>query len=375
LSFPGAARGVVQLERRWTEPHRAATNRLGFPPASQVSALRIFRSLLVLALVPVMVAFAFWGALALWFQAPFAPPFRIALGALWVALMLGCGIGLRSAPKWRALAVMAVAVAAILTWWSTILPTNDGDWAPDLAQTVRGTVEGNSLTLTDARDFDWRSEKDFTPRWETRHYDLSKLVSVDLLANYWMGEEIAHTMVSFGFSDGQYLIWSIEMRLRKGQTFSALGGLFKTAELIALAGDERDLIRLRTNIRKEDVRLFRMNASPEVGREVLLTYVKEANDLADHPRWYNTLTTNCTTVVFFIARAVAPDMRFDWRVLASGFLPDFAYDHGALDTSLPFPELREKSKIAQRALAADSAPAGAFSQAIRTHIPAASPVQ
>jgi Domain of unknown function (DUF4105) len=337
--------------------------------------LRLFRSLSIWTLALVAVGFAFWGAGALWFQAPFEPPARIGLCVLWAAVLIGVVAGLFSGRPWKAGLLGAVAVAALLGWWSTILPTNDGDWAPGLDRTVRGRLDGNILTLTDARDFDWRTESDFTPRWETRQYDLSQLVSVDLLANYWMGEAIAHTLVSFGFSDGRFLVWSIEMRLRKGQQFSALGGIFKTAELISLAGDERDIIRLRTNARREDVRLFRLNTRPDVAREILLTYVDEANDLADHPRWYNTLTTNCTTVVFHIVRAVAPGMPFDWRVLVSGYLPDFAYERGALGASLPFAELRERSKISPRALAADVAPSAVFSRAIRTHVPDAAPAR
>lgn len=357
----------------WTDVGRAATKARSL--LCKRSALKFFRSLSIWTLALVATGFAFWGAGALWFQAPFEPPVRIGLCVLWAALLLGVAAGLVSRRSWKAGVAGAVAVAALLAWWSTILPTNDGDWAAGLDRTVRGRLEGNILTLTDVRDFDWRTESDFTPRWETRQYDLSQLVSVDLLANYWMGEEIAHTLVSFGFSDGRFLVWSIEMRLRKGQQFSALGGLFKTAELISLAGDERDIIRLRTSARREDVRLFRLNTSPDVGREVLLTYVDEANDLADHPRWYNTLTTNCTTVVFHIVRAVAPNMPFDWRVLVSGFLPDFAYDRGAMDSRLPFPELRERSKISPRALAADAAPSAEFSQAIRTHVREVSPAR
>ncbi|MGO9428516.1 Lnb N-terminal periplasmic domain-containing protein [Rhodoblastus sp.] len=331
--------------------------------------MRVFRSLPILALALVAMGFGLWGALAIWYRAPFEPPIRLGFSALWAAVTIGALVALFSGRRWKAFGVMAVAVAALLAWWSTILPSNEGEWAPGLDRTVRGAVEGNILTLTDARNFDWRTESDFTPHWETRRYDLSKLVSVDLLANYWMGEAIAHTLASFGFSDGRFLVWSIEMRLRKDQSFSALGGLFKTAELITLAGDERDLIRLRTNVRREDVRIYRMNARPEVAREILLTYVDEANDLAEHPRWYNTATTNCTTVVFHIARAVRPGIPLDWRVLASGYFPDFAYDHGALDQSLPFAELRERSKIADRAIAADGAPSLDFSRAIRVGIP------
>ena len=164
---------------------------------------------------------------------------------------------------------------------------------------------------------------------------LSKLVSIDLIADYWAGEAIAHTMVSFGFSDGQFLVWSIEMRRLKTQSYSAVAGFFKHAELVILAGDERDMIRLRTNVRPEDLRLYRLRSSPEVARRALLTYVDEANELAKEPRWYDTATTNCTTVVFNIAKVVEPDIPHDPRVVLSGYFPDYAYDHKALDQSLP----------------------------------------
>lgn len=148
-----------------------------------------------------------------------------------------------------------------------------------------------------------------------------------------------------------------------------VGRIFKQSELVTLAGDERDLIRLRTNIRGEDLRLYRLNANPETARKALLAYVAEANALADKPRWYNTATTNCTTAVFRIARIVEPGIPLDWRVFISGYFPDYAYDRHALDQTLPFAELREKAKIAARAKAADAAPSEEFSRAIRGGIP------
>ena len=331
----------------------------------------LLRALPIAVFVLVAIAFGAWGTLALYYRAPFPGP-ALAPCALWAAVMLGGLIGFFTRRRRLALAVMAGLAIAILAWWATLRPSGDRDWAPDVARAVRGAVSGDTLTLTDARNFDWRSESDFTPRWETRRYDLSGLVSVDLIADYWAGEAIAHTMVSFGFADGQYLIWSVELRRVRGRAWSALAGFFKEAELVTIAGDERDLIGLRTIVRGEDLRLYRLKATPAQAREALLAYVDEANDLAARPRWYNTATTNCTTAVFRIARIVEPGFPLDWRILLSGYFPDYAYDHGALDRSLPFAELRARASLSARAKAAGAEGSAAFSQAIRAGLPEAS---
>lgn len=330
---------------------------------------RVFRALLILAYALLIIGFGVWGALALWYRLPLAPGWRTVAAGVWAVGMLALLVGLFLGRRNRVMGTFIIAASVLLGWWSTLQPSNARDWAPDVARTVRGEINGDTLVLTDVRNFDWRSPTDFTPHWDVRTYDLSKLVSMDLIADYWDGEAIAHTMVSFGFSDGRYLIWSVEMRRRRSDVFSAYAGFFKQAELAILAGDERDMIRLRTSIRTEDLRVYRLTTSPAVAREALVAYVDEANALADKPRWYNTATTNCTTVVFKIAKAVEPGVPLDWRVFVSGYFPDYAYDHGALDQSLPFPQLREKAKLTARAQAADGEPSADFSKAIRAGVP------
>jgi hypothetical protein len=331
--------------------------------------LRFLRALPTTIVILFAFGFGAWGAMALWYRAPFPPALRMALGALWLAVMLAALVVFIAGRRRQGVGLGAVAIVLLLAWWSTLAPSGERDWAPEVARTVHGEVAGDRLTLTDVRNFEWRSESDFTPRWETRSYDLAKLASVDLIADYWTGEAIAHVFVSFGFSDGQYLAWSVELRKVRGQAWSALAGFFKQSELVALAGDERDLIRLRTNVREEDLRLYRLNVDRDVARKALLAYVEEANKLGAEPRWYNTATTNCTTAVFKIARMVEPGVPLDWRVFISGYFPDYAYDHHALDSAVPFAELRERSKISARAKAADAAPSAEFSKAIRVGVP------
>ena len=208
-----------------------------------------------------------------------------------------------------------------------------------------------------------------TPRWETRTYDLSKLDSADVIAVYWAGKAIAHVMVSFGFAGKDYLAVSIETRKEKGESYSTLAGFFRQYELYYVVADERDVIGVRATYRQpqEDVYVYRTNAPIENIRRVFLDYIKSMNDLRERPSYYNTLTTNCTTSILFHTRMNPESPPMSWKVLLSGYVPDYLYDLGRIDTSRPFAELEKLSLVNARAHAADRDPA--FSQRIRVGLP------
>src|SRR4029077_277161 len=207
-----------------------------------------------------------------------------------------------------------VSFMVIFGWWATLQPSNDLDWADDVARTASGTVEGDRLTVHNVRNFLWRSDTDFDPQWETRRYDLNELTSLDLIMSYWSGESIAHTILSFGFSDGQHLAFSIEIRKDKTESYSALAGFFRAYELSFIAADERDVVGVRTNVRGEDVRIYRLRVTQGEARALLLEYISEASDLVRAPRFYNTLVTNCTTQIIRMVRVLQPDLALDYRM-------------------------------------------------------------
>jgi hypothetical protein len=232
------------------------------------------------------------------------------------------------------------------------------------------TFDGDLVTIHNIRNFEYRSETDYTPRYYDKTYDLRKLDSVDLIAVYWMGDAIAHIMASFGFADQDFVTVSIETRKERGESYDTVRGFFRQYELTYIVGDERDLIRLRTNYRKdppEEAYLYRTNAPPENVRRLFLSYFQEINELKDRPAFYNSLTTNCTTNVLRHSRVNPGNHRYSWKILLSGYAPLYTYELGRLDTRLPFDELKRRSHINAAAQAADQA--ADFSQQIRVGVP------
>lgn len=327
---------------------------------------------LLILIILVLLGIALWGGFALWFQLPAAPWLRAAVIGLWslvavFALVALCSRqleGVSSAP----MAVFAAAVVAIFLWWGSITPSHDRVWADDVAQLLDLTIDGDVVTLRNVRNFTWRSETDYDVHWETRQYDLRHLKSADLLLSYWMGPAIAHTLVSFGFDDGRRLVFSLEIRKEKGESFSAIGGFFRQFEVVIVAADERDIVRTRTNARGEDVWLYSLNIPPEQLRKVFLGYLERASELKAAPRFYNTLVSNCTTIVFELARMLSPSLPLDYRLLASGYFADYAYDHGGLAPGYSFEELKKAGHITGRALASDKSGED-YSRAIRAGVP------
>jgi hypothetical protein len=315
---------------------------------------------------------ATWGAFALWFQVPGGVLLQGLGVALWVAFSLAIVVIL-----WRGrLAVgtlsFAVAFAALLIWWLQISPSNNRLWADDVAQTTTGVVDGDRVTLHNVRNFDWRTETDYTQRWETRTYDLRHLNSLDMILSYWSMPAIAHVLISFGFDDGEHVVFSVEIRREKTESFSEIGGFFKEFELSVIACDERDVIRVRTNVRGEDDYLYRIRMPVDDIRSLFLAYVSQANDVARKPRFYNTITANCTTIIYHMAKRIVGHLPLDYRVLLSGYLPGYVYKVGGLDTRYPLEELRTVGRITERAKESDRRPS--FSADIRAGIPSLEPV-
>lgn len=321
--------------------------------------------LLTILIILTVSVLALWGGFAIWYQAPAPLFFAIA----WVAI---AGIAIVGILKNTSIPLTVFFAAFLLLqawWWLGVKPSSTRDWMPEVAEQTYGSVNGDLVTLHNVRNFDWHSPTDYEQRWETHTYDLSTLKSVDLILSYWGRPAIAHTMVSFGFTDGRQVVFSVEIRRKLGDKFSEIGGFFKDYELSVLASTEPDSLRVRTNVRGEEGYLYRihMQEGLPAARALFLSYLDTANDLHKHPRFYNTLTANCTTIIYQLAEKIVPGLPIDYRLLLSGYLPEYLFELNALKGAATVEEYRQGGHFTQRAKTVNDI--STFSTAIRTDVP------
>jgi hypothetical protein len=327
----------------------------------------ISRYTAVVLLAVVVALMTAWAALAIYYSNIPGEYLRMGIAGFFALATVAAFLFLPR--RGRTLAWFAVVLAVVVVWWMMIPASNTRNWEREVARAPYATIEGDLVTIHDIRNFRYRTEKDFDAIYYDKTFDLTTLDSVDLITVYWMGDAIAHVMMSFGFHGKDFVAFSIETRKERGEEYSTLKGFFKQYELTYIVGDERDLIRVRTDFRKpqEDVYLYRLRASPKRVQEVFMAYIRQINAMKQKAEWYNTLTTNCTTSVINLLRATGGRARYSWKVLLSGYAPLYAYEKGALDTRIPFAELRRRGYINPKAHAIGNDPE--FSRKIREGLP------
>lgn len=308
---------------------------------------------------------------------------RALLQGVWVliALLLGSWVSLVFAYSpaldagWRVPAALVTAVLMIVSigrwkrWrlvrplalgtlclggvvWVNIQPSNQRNWAPEVEKIPWAEVsDGDTVTIHNIRNFTYRSESDFDPHYDTRTFKVQELTEVDMLVTYWAGKAIAHVMVSFGFNNRDFVAFSIETRKEVGESYSAINGFFRNYELTYVVADERDVIGVRTNYRDPEERVYvlRTRMALENGRKLFLEYVRRINALHTTPSFYNTLTTNCTTQVLDQVKALGGVAKYTWKILLSGYVPEYLYETETLMPGMSLEEIMNKSLVNERA--------------------------
>jgi hypothetical protein len=270
---------------------------------------------------------------------------------LTILFVLVIGLALVMRRLRRGVVIWASMMIVMAVWYGQDKPQNNRDWAPEYRVLTTWSRQGNAINIHNVRNFSYRSDGSARPAYYDATYRPDQVTTVDLVTSYWAGDAIAHVFVTFGFQDGRHLAFSIETRRQKRFPYSAIAGFFHHFELFYVVADERDLIGVRTDIRHERVYLYRLNLSQDRRTTLFLSYLTAIQRLAIQPAWYNTLRENCTTGILVHASA-KENVRYDWRIMLSGYAAQLAYDKGLLNRSLRFNALKEASLIRRSANAA-----------------------
>lgn len=267
------------------------------------------------------------------------------LSLLFLPAMERC-LGIRG--LWLLAAVLLCAAASgCAPMHSKLVASNDRDWRPDQAILPHAKFKGDQVKVYNIRNCIYRSDEDYIVRHYDKTFDLNQLKTVDfLVVPFPDAPDLAHTMLSFGFEDEEYVVISIEIRREKGESYSPVAGALRQYEIMYVVADERDAIGVRTNIRNNDVYLYRSTATPEQARALFVDMLNRANKLRAEPEFYDTFTNNCTTNIVKHVNNLQPgSVPYTIHVLLPGHADRLAYDLGLLDRSRPFEELKRLSRI------------------------------
>ena len=326
------------------------------------SLLALGRGLFVLAAGVIALGITLWTFGAVYYDVGRGRRFALPAALTWVGAVVALFYFLQ--PLWLAMLVLLAVWAGFMAWWFSQKPSMDRDWDPNFVKLPRFDIDGQHVIVHNVRNTEYVSPTEFTPRFETREYDLSKLRGVDGVIITWGSPWICHPMLVFDFGDDGRLCISIEIRYRQGQRFSFFPTLYRRQEIMYVVSDERDAMLKRIiHDPGHELYLYRLRASHDEDLKVFLEYVVSTNKLADRPRWYHGLTSNCTTSIY---RQRTRQVEWDLRWLLNGRLDEMIYEHGRLDQRLPFEELRRQSRITE--LAKEAPPEG-FGDFIRENLP------
>lgn len=230
-------------------------------------------------------------------------------------------------------------------------PSNQRQWTADQRVLPYVTATGREVNVHNVRNCGYVTEEDYVVDHYDKTVNIDELESVDFIVVPFKGmPALAHTMLSFGFKDGYYLCVSVEIRKETDESFATWKSALRQYELMYVVGDERDLVKLRTNIRHEDVYVYPVRATPEQARELFVDVMDRVNKLYEKPEFYDPLTNNCTTNIVRHINKLKPDrVPYTWRVMLPGYSDSMAYDLGLLRTQLPFSKARQEAYVTDKA--------------------------
>jgi len=242
--------------------------------------------------------------------------------------------------------LLILILAGFGLYYIQMKPEAAADWQETLAVPSTAEFNGDLVTVYNVRNFRYIETEEPIPAYYDKTYDLREIKKVWFVTEPFNEMKYAaHTFLSFEFTNGDFLSITIEARKTTEQKYSAFKGFLKTYPLIYIAADERDVILMRANVRKDNVYVYPVKLSkPENARLVLVDMLETMNELMIKPKWYNTMFANCTSSIAKHVNKIDSGRisLLSWQLLLTASADKLAHEAGLLDTDLSIDEAREK---------------------------------
>ncbi len=316
------------------------------PAGRPVKVLRRLRPAAAVLAWTLLIIASLWCFLAIWHFEPLAAWIRAPAALVWAISVPLAFVFLPRARAWRA---AAVGVLVVVLAWSSRTPSNEQNWIRGQRHVPSAEFDGRTVRIRNFRHAVYRTEDHYEVRWHEKDYDLDAIRTVDFVVvpfASWRGP--AHTFLTFGFEGGEQVAISVEARKEQGEAYSPLRGLFRQYEIVYVVGDERDLIGLRLNVRKNPVYLFPIRATKQQAQAMFVSMLHRANRLAGRPEFYNTATNNCcTNIARHLEEVTGRRLPFDLRVHVPGYSDRLALEMGLIDFDGSLVEARDRFLVRQ----------------------------
>lgn len=249
--------------------------------------------------------------------------------------------------------LFAVALITIVGFFVFTKPSLERNWTLDQKVLATASFDGDKVAIKNIRNISYRTTTDYDVSYYDKEFDLANLKRVWFMVEPFSGHGFgaAHTLLSFEFENDEFVSISVEIRKEQGESFSPIKGLLRQYELVYVVADEQDVIKLRSNFRKDKVFLYPMKASKEKVRELFVSMLTRANSLGKTPEFYNTLTSTCTTNIVSHVNEISPSkIPFSFKYLMPAYADELALSLGLIDDEeTDITKLREKYLINEKA--------------------------
>jgi hypothetical protein len=255
---------------------------------------------------------------------------------------------------YKSLGKVIVAFALITAGWYFMAdPPTEGEWQEHLKIQSTAEFNGDLVTVKNVRNFRYGpAEANMHPAFYDKTYDLGQIKKVWYITEPFNGNKLAaHTFLSFEFNNGDFLSITIEARKAKDQVYNIWKGMWRAYPLMYIPADERDVVLVRANLRKDNVYVYPVKLQKEENARLLLEdMLMEMNKLVAEPVWYNTFWANCTSRIAYHVNRLTPGRvsPLSWQLWLTSAADELALEAGLIDTNLSITEARKKYSVTER---------------------------